>query len=257
MEAPANKGRTMKIFYRMATVLLLFAASAAHSLPVTWVYEATINFVSSPTTVALGDRVTGTITFDVDAVLTPGTITKTELAAASFPFHPFMNEVSRWGQAVTFGGTSILDLSFTVDTAGGPIAFSAPAGPDVFDLLRHRENEFVPVFDAPASAFDTFFAHTADDVTGEQIGMRLMTDHSPSGIFPLDSLLTTPPDLADLFLGRVHYTGDIGGETIQFFANFDRLAAVRVPEPATLALFGFGLFVLVTLRRRETAASRA
>jgi hypothetical protein len=137
-------------------------------------------------------------------VLQPNTSTKTQLLAAGFPIHPFMNEVSNWGQAIAVGGTSILDVNFTVDAAGGPMTFDAPAGPDAVDLLRHRENEFVPVFDAPNAAFDTFFATTFDEVTGEQIGMRLMTDSSPTGLFPLDSLLTAPPDLIDLLLGRVH-----------------------------------------------------
>jgi hypothetical protein len=152
--------------------------------------------------VALGDHFSGDLRFAADTELGPiQETTKTPLDFLGIARHPFMKDVSRWAQAETFGGPVILDVSATIEGAGGPVVFESARGPGVYNLLRHLENEWRPLSDAPpGEPFDSFF--TAALGPGIDIGTRLISKTSPSSLFPLDGLLDIPPDLADPHLGR-------------------------------------------------------
>jgi hypothetical protein len=209
---------------------LLFASSAAHSAPVTWVYEAEVGFLrgSFDFDVAIGDRVTGSITFDADVVVSSYTRTRTELIDSGLQpgsFHPYMNEVSFVATARAVDADSILEITFMVTTADGPVALSSRGGSDGQDELRHSVNEYLLLNDAPDAAFDSFRALSDNEETDELFSLRLMTNNAQSGAFPLEYLLATPPNLDDLFLGRVGY--QVGDGTM--WAYIERLESSSVP----------------------------
>jgi len=198
-----------------------------------WAFEGEVTLLigGADTDVAVGDHFSGDLRFVADTELGPiQELTKTLLDSWGIARHPFMNEVSRWTEAERFGGPAILNVSATIETAGGPVVFESARGSDVYHLLRHQENEWKPLSDAPPSEpFDSFF--TAALGPSIDIGTRLISKTSPSGLFPLDGLLDIPPDLADLHLGRFWVTFDSSGDGFvdsQIFGTFDQLVQVNV-----------------------------
>ena len=116
--------------------------------------------------------------------------------------------------------------------------------------LRNWENDVTPLSEAPPSAYDTFTAFGGDDL--EILTMRLLSSSSPSGLFPLTNLLSSPPELGDLFTTRMGYTfQDANGDGFQAFAALTSLQSVPVPVPPTLVLFGLGLAGLGWSRRKK------
>ena len=181
--------------------VLLFASSVAHSAPVTWVYEAEVGFLkgSFDFDVAIGDRVTGSITFDADVVVSSHTKTRTELIDSGWQpgnFHPFMNEVSFRATASAIDADSILEITITVTTADGPVVLSSRGEADGEDQLRHSVNEYLPLNDAPDAAFDSFRALSYNEETDELVSLRLMTDNSHSSAFPLEDFTLLTSQLA-------------------------------------------------------------
>lgn len=211
---------------------LFFSASAADGAPVTWVYEAEVGYLAGPFDfgVAIGDRVTGSITFDADVSLGQRTRTRTSLTEAGLKpghFHPFMLETCYLAGASAIDDDSLLEITFTVFTVEGPVVLSSRGRQEREDELRHTVNEYLPLNDAPATAFDSFRATSFDEETEETLSLRLMTDRAHSGVFPLEYLLATPPTLDSLFRGRVGY--QVGEGTM--WAYIDRLEAAGSPDP--------------------------
>lgn len=224
-------GNTIMRQIRLIIAALLFATAAVHGAPVTWVYEAEVGFLAGPFDfdVAIGDRVTGSITFDADVALSQRTKTRTNLVDSGWQpghFHPFMNEVSYLATKSAIAADSILEITFTVTTADGPVILSSRGRVDGEDELRHSVNEYLPLNDAPDAAFDSFRALSFNNETEELVSLRLMTSKAHSGVFPLEYLLATPPRLDGLFLGRVGY--QVGDGTM--WAYIDRLEASVAPN---------------------------
>jgi hypothetical protein len=92
-----------------------------------------------------------------------------------------------------------------VTTTDGPLVLSSAGLTVGGDQLRHSVNEYLPLNDAPEAAFDSFRAISNNLETDELFSLRLMTNNTHSGAFPLEYLLATPPNLDDLFHGRVGY----------------------------------------------------
>jgi hypothetical protein len=201
----------------LITAALLFATPSAHGAPITWVYEAEVGYLDGSFNfdVAMGDRVSGSITFDADVILSRQTKTKTELLDSGRKpgqLHPFMDEVSSVATAYADDADSILEIVFTLTTADGPFVLSSEGRAVGGDQLRNSVNEYLPLNDAPDSAFDSFRAVSNNLETDELFSFRLMTNNARSGAFPLEYLLATPPNLDDLLLGRVGY--QVGDATL-------------------------------------------
>ena len=201
---------------------LLFVAPAIHAAPVTWVYEAEVGFLngSFDFDVSMGDRVTGRITFDADAALGLRTKTRTylmDLGRQPGDFHPYMIEVSYVATTGNDDSDTLLEIEFTVATSAGPVVLSS--GEQADSELRHSINEYMPLNDAPDAAFDSFRALSVNTKTKEGLSLRMMTSQAHSGVFPLEYLLATPPNLDYIYRGRVGY--QYGGATM--WAYIDKL----------------------------------
>lgn len=218
--------------FQQLIALSLLATPAVHSAEVTWVYEAEVGYLAGPFEfdVAIGDRVTGSITFDADVALSQRTRTRSQLIGQGWrpgQFHPFMAEVSYLATRFSVAPDSILEITFTVHTTNGPVLLSSDGTENVEDELRHSVNEYLPLNDAPDAAFDSFRATSFDVDTEELFSLRLMSTKAHSGAFPLDYLLATPPTLDSLFRGRVGY--QVGQGTM--WAYIDRLEAAASTNP--------------------------
>lgn len=259
------------LIQKLFLMLLPLIANNAMATPITYDFTGSISVLSNLSGTgpvagfALGDAISGTLTYDSGVELTTGFQTsRAELELSGglpaapgdvldpgeFYFHSGMDATADSVTRQAVGGAGLFSLSFS--SAGGNFAINPSTSTS---FLRHRTNEFIVTPDRPTYAFDTMFASQFDLVTDENIGLRLMDDDAFAGLFPVNAgaqSLAALPSLADLFLARVFGSTDLDGDgvaDVQVFATIDSLTAV--PEPAPLTILALGLCTLMIRRRRQ------
>ena len=258
----------------------LLLAPTALAAPVTYEFSGTLSFLAGEAEnqgFALGERFTGTLTYDNSATLSPGlAIDRQGLLdaglqplAAGEPtpdtgggfFHDGMADgLSESGQAA--GDSGLFTLEFEVN---GSTFTTENVGDEQSSFLRHRTNEWINTPDRPAFAYDSLLAsstaqtfqldadgNVVDAFLSAQTGLRLFDNEVFSGTFPLDQALATLPDLKDLFRARVFAFADLDGDgsaESNIWGEVDSLSLVSVPAPGAglPLLLGLGL---LGLRRR-------
>ncbi len=255
---------------RIATSVALGLAlltGTANAAPVTYDFVAEISLLSdlnggTANGLALGDTVTGSLTYEADAPLNfAGSLTRQDLIDNGLT-PVLVNDPPPPPGTSTFAGEMADSVSDTYQTIGGPGfggtdpvfeisfdfgAFQSSVGGD--SLIRHRSNEYVPTPDRPTFAYDTLFMLA--DIGNFSSGIRFMDTGVYTGTFPNDRTLLSLPSLDDMFRTRVFATLDVDGDGVadtQVFAVVTELS--RVPAPGALVLLLLGLIGLRVGARR-------
>jgi hypothetical protein len=266
-----------RIYAAVAAAMLCFGAASASAAPIVYNFTGTVSLVNGLAVdngYALGQSVTGTLTYDSSATLNPALqIDRQGLIDAGFQplpagtptpddqsyFHDGMDPgVSQ--TAIAFGDFGLFSLSMTI---GGTSFTPGTGGTSQESFIRHRTNEWVNTPDRPAFAYDSLLAiqqdlvdifDTGGNFVGREVrmdaGIRLMDDAVFSGMFPLDQLLTELPGIDEMFKARAFTTVDFDNDGIaesQIWAVLDSLTAV--PGPAPFGILVIGLLGLVARRR--------
>lgn len=166
-----------------------------------------------------------------------------ELGSVSLAIQRFENFKSNTPSGTDFG-------AFTVET--GDDIDKGPNGTNGPTSLKIAENsdDFVKfTFDSPITAFRIDLVDALDQ-SGGSIFVTV------DGVQHVIGLLAEQPDLNVMFIGVIDLDGftmvtidsDDGGDLL----FYDNLRHTRIAEPATIALFGFGLAGLGFVRRRRS-----
>lgn len=219
--------KAMKVLAGAAALVVSLGAMSAHAAPVTFLFSGQVNQSSLTPTASVGDRLSGSFTFDDAAA---DTNPNPNVGNYSDSISSLMFDVGRYSGTASNGRIAVIHDSGTtnsVDLYG--IVATNPG-----DSLGPAINGFTPI------EF-TFFV------------VNVQARPISSSIFVSDALPTTPPSISD-FAGSIFRFNLFNADTMTFAALtgiIDTITEAGVPAPAASALLIIGL-AAVGLRRRRS-----
>jgi hypothetical protein len=222
-----------RVYGTILAIGALLIASAAHALPITFLYTGHLTQIASldptsPFPDPISDDPSNPTTF-------AGSFTFNSLALDGIPGDPQTGSYA---------------------SAGGPFGFSLALGGLFFNFgavnIGILNNYPFPVGDQYQALY--FVNPTDDNPTGIQLLVQL-TDLLGTA-FGGDSLPLVPPALSAFTFTNFFFTDTIADNQVEVAGVIDTLR-LRVPEPATSVLLVTGLLLIAWRRARESGARRA
>jgi len=254
METPRKhrqpRRRLTPLLHSVLWISIITTTATAHAAPITFAFTATVTEATPVTGIAIGDLLSGAITFDTVSVFVPGVI-----GVAAPPYS---------GSHLTTGA-----LQFTIEGIADDLARSLPAHDMTVDVVDNFDlccTRFYPTWDLigfrPTNGPATYSLSFSQAFGGSWPGLLSSLDlpTTPPAIFPLDCLEYNWAGMcvsgpAPLGISRTSYgffyEEPSGARIRADVTSLTRPTQMPVPEPGTLALVASGLAACFGLRARE------
>lgn len=208
---------------RVTSVLLIAQPVIAHATPITFAFEGTVGFVQTElsSSFAVGDPVTGTLTFDAVPDLVPSVPT-----------------IGMYNEAISSLSLSIGAKTYTLGNGTGPTSF-----------IQVRDNYSGDSLDSYSFGGQMGGPGVAPNLFARLFEIGLSNTSDPSAIVG-DALPTADLALANLPERGFDFDfGVIGGgpnySLTGVLTKFEAVPVSSVPEPASASLLCLGLAFLV------------